>query len=158
MEITGKIQGLTKDITDNSFLLTIKTHDKNVINDCNNLKDNIKVLGYVSNPIKLLATSKVMLMTSRFEGTPMVAIEAQILGVPIVTTPVDGMVKIIIHEKNGYLLDKDNDIVDSLNYIINHPEKRKQMSQSACEMSKPFTDVREFKQSILKEYVACLNQ
>lgn len=53
MEIIGKIQGLTKDIADNSFLLTIKTYDKNVINDCNNLKDkdklNIKIKPYRKN-------------------------------------------------------------------------------------------------------------
>ena len=39
----------------------------------------------------MLHDSKVMLMTSLWEGTPMCAVEAMALGVPIVTTPTDGL-------------------------------------------------------------------
>ena len=45
---------------------------------------NVTFFGFRDNPIKILYCSKVMLMTSRYEGTPMSALEAQALGVPIV--------------------------------------------------------------------------
>lgn len=41
---------------------------------------NIKFLGFNSNPYKILANSKVMIMTSRWEGTPMCALEALSMG------------------------------------------------------------------------------
>ena len=56
------------------------------------LRENVKMLGFVKNPMGLLKRAKVMLLTSRFEGTPMCALEAMALGVPIVSTPTDGMI------------------------------------------------------------------
>ena len=59
-------------------------------------------------------------MTSRFEGTPMVAIEAQILGVPIVSTPVDGMKEIVTNGFNGYTSNDNNDFVEKCLLVINN--------------------------------------
>src|SRR6056297_1322552 len=66
-------------------------------------ENNISFLGFQSNPLKILNDSKVMVMTSRFEGTPMCALEAMALGVPIVTTPTDGLIDLIDDNVEGYL-------------------------------------------------------
>ena len=49
----------------------------------------------MSNPLRLLECSKVMIMTSKYEGLPMTVLEAMALGVPLVSTPVDGLKDII---------------------------------------------------------------
>lgn len=71
------------------------------------LLDNLFFLGFQFNPLKILYDSKVMVMTSRWEGMPMCALEAMALGVPIVGTPVDGLKQLIINGENGFLSSDD---------------------------------------------------
>ena len=82
------------------------------------LDKNIEFLGFVNNPLKIVQDSKVMLMTSRWEGTPMCALEAQCLGTPIVSTPTDGLVDIITDGINGNLSDNDDKLADQLCQIV----------------------------------------
>ena len=86
---------------------------ENYISD-NNLDNNIKMFGYKSNPYPILSKSKILIMTSIYEGTPMCALEAQALGKPIVATPVDGLKKIVIDGYNGFLTNDDDDFVDKI--------------------------------------------
>jgi glycosyltransferase involved in cell wall biosynthesis len=84
------------------------------------LSSNIELLGYLNNPLGLLKKVKLLVMTSRFEGTPMVALEAMTLGVPVVCTPVDGLKEIIINDVNGYMSD-DNEVLanEIIKYLTN---------------------------------------
>ena len=85
---------------------------------------NIDFLGFVSNPLKILHDSKVMVMTSRWEGTPMCVLEAMALGVPIVSTPVDGLKDLIENEKNAFLCDLDINLAEKILSIINDKNVR----------------------------------
>lgn len=77
---------------------------------------NICFLGYQSNPLIYLAYAKVMVMTSRYEGLPMTVLEALALGIPIVSTPVDGLLNVIDEGINGYLSDSNFQIAEYLHY------------------------------------------
>jgi len=92
------------------FFETLKKIIKN-----NNVENNIKLMGFLENPLDILKKSKVLVLTSIFEGTPMVALEAMSLGIPIVSTPTDGLVELIDHGVTGYLSKSDDDLI---NYII----------------------------------------
>ena len=72
------------------------------------LSDNVTFFGFRNNPFPILKKSKILIMTSIYEGTPMVALEAQALGKPIVATPVDGLKRIVFTNENGFLYD-DNE-------------------------------------------------
>jgi len=67
----------------------------------------IDMLGYSSNPYKIMKNAKILIMTSRWEGLPMCALEAMALGVPIVSTPTDGLREIVEDGKTGYLSDEE---------------------------------------------------
>ena len=67
------------------------------------LNDNVDFWGFTANPYKVLHDSKLMLMTSLWEGTPMCVLEAMSLGVPIVSTPTDGVKVIVESGKTGFL-------------------------------------------------------
>ena len=71
------------------------------------LEKNVELMGFRDDAIEIMAASEVMLMTSRWEGTPMVVLEAMALHVPVVATPVDGL-KEVVNEK--WLCDKDEDL------------------------------------------------
>jgi glycosyltransferase involved in cell wall biosynthesis len=51
-----------------------------------------------------LSKMDVMLLTSRFEGTPNVLIEAQMAGVPVITTPAGGAAETLRDGVTGYVL------------------------------------------------------
>lgn len=76
----------------------------------NHLENCIDMLGYISNPYKIMKNAKVLIMTSRWEGLPMCALEAMALGVPIVSTPTDGLKELVENGKTGFLSD-DNEIL-----------------------------------------------
>ena len=48
----------------------------------------------------------------------MVALEAQALGKPIISTPVDGMKKIIKNDYNGYLSENNVDLYNEIITVI----------------------------------------
>lgn len=89
---------------------------KEYINN-NNLNNNVFLLGFQTNPYVYIKNSKIMLLTSIYEGTPMCALEALCLGKPIVSTPTDGMKDLIKQGFNGFLSDKDDELI---NNIINY--------------------------------------
>lgn len=116
------------------------------------LQDQVSLLGYVSNPYKLLASSKTMVMTSVFEGTPMVALEAMALGVPIVSTPVDGMCDLIEHGFNGYLCDEDATFAKYVTEICMDDTKYQQLSQNASKRAMEINDVTQYRKQIEGAY------
>lgn len=119
---------------------------------CNelSLNGNVEFLGFQSNPLKIMHDSKVMVMTSRWEGTPMVALEAQALGVPIVSTPVDGLKDIIVDGKNGYLSDDNETIAHHLLEIVSDEELRRRLSKYSIQESNLYNDKKAYKDNLLK--------
>lgn len=117
-----------------------------------NLQDNVYFLGFQSNPLKILHDAKVMVMTSRYEGTPMVALEALALGVPIVSTPVDGLKDLIQNDTNGYISDNDLELANKILDICSSEKLRDRLSQNAVEGSKKYNDIQFYIEKIKKYY------
>ena len=95
------------------------------------LQENVHFLGFQSNPIKMVHDSKAMILTSRWEGTPMCALEAMALGTPIVSTPSDGMKDLLTDGVSGYLTDDDAVMAEDILRIIREPEHRQMLSVAA---------------------------
>lgn len=93
--------------------------------------NNIDLLGFLSNPYKVLQCSKVMVMTSLWEGTPMCALEAQAFGKPIVSTPVDGLCDLIKNGENGFLSDDDEILSEKLVELASSPDEYARLSAAA---------------------------
>lgn len=67
-------------------------------------------MGESSNLESIYANAKCLLMTSRYEGYPMVLIESLVSGTPIISYNCDtGPEEIIIDGKNGFLIDEGDD-------------------------------------------------
>ena len=73
---------------------------------------NIEFLGAKKNPYPYLAKSDCLLMSSDYEGYPVVFIESMILGKPIITTDVSDS-KIDVQGKYGIIVEKSEDGVYS---------------------------------------------
>ena len=116
------------------------------------LEDNVDFLGFRSNPLKILYSSSAMVMVSRWEGTPMCALEAMALGVPIVSTPVDGLKVLIDEGENGYLSDDDSELAEKLFSIINDPSLRARMSEYTLNKARVINDVDTYRTRLLEQY------
>lgn len=112
------------------------------------LDGNVQFLGFQSNPIKMVHDSKAMILTSRWEGTPMCALEAMALGTPVVSTPSDGMRDITDDGVNGYLTDDDNDMAEKLLKIMNDPEHRQMLSENTVKKFAQINDAPKYRQAI----------
>lgn len=128
---------------------------ENNIRDCISeygLENNIIMLGFQQNPLKILEDSKVMIMTSLWEGLPMCALEALALGVPIVSTPTDGLKVLVKDNCSGFLSDNDDVLAEAIVNILNDCELQIRLSKYAKEHSKSFNDINRYKCALNNAY------
>lgn len=116
------------------------------------LDSNLTFFGFCPNPLKILQGAKVMIMTSRWEGTPMCALESMALGVPIVSTPVDGLKKLIKNGESGYLSDDDEKIVNEIVRLITDDDLRSAYSSACKEISTKLNDINLYKTVLKNQY------
>lgn len=121
-----------------------------------NLDENIDFFGFQNNPLKILWSSKVMIMTSRWEGTPMCALEAIALNVPIVSTPTDGLKDLVKNDNIGYLSDDDNELVNKILYIINKDVKKNLYDTQISQININIKDLSVYKKTLLMFYRECI--
>ena len=122
---------------DDSFTTELKAHAEP-------LKERIIFAGFIpySNIPNYLQMADVAVIPSVWNDPfPTTVLEAQAIGLPIITTRRGGIPEEVT-EENAILLDTDEQFVDNLASAIldlyNHPEKRKQMSLTSLERSKFF--------------------
>ena len=116
------------------------------------ISENVHFLGFQSNPIKMVADSKAMILTSRWEGTPMCALEAMALGTPVVSTPSDGMKDLLTDGVSGYLTDDDEQMARDLLKIFSDPVHRQELAENAKQKFASINDADAYKQTILNCY------
>lgn len=116
------------------------------------LGSNITFLGFQTNPYKILHDAKLMIMTSLWEGTPMCVLEAMSLGVPVVSTPTDG-VKVVVENKNtGYLASDDNALVEACCRIVCDSNLKNAMSINSKKRAKELMNIEKYKERLFKVY------
>jgi Glycosyltransferase len=135
MIIGGSFFGNTND--EDQFIRSLKEKAKVI-------QDNIIFTGFIpyKNMPDYLQLSDIAVIPSIWNDPfPTTELEAQAMGLPIITT-LRGGIPEEVSEGNAILLETDDSFVNSLsNAIINlyeHPEKRKKMSEISIERSKLF--------------------
>ena len=116
------------------------------------IQEAVHFLGFQSNPIKMVSDSKAMILTSRWEGTPMCALEAMALGTPIVSTPSDGMMDLIDDGITGYLTDDDEIMAETLLKIMEDPQHRQELADNAKKKFASINDAPKYKEAIAACY------
>lgn len=117
------------------------------------ISQSIEFLGFKPNPLKILSDSKLMVMTSRYEGTPMCALEAMSLGVPIVSTPTDGLKDIIEHGKSGYLSENDEELVSYICNILLDKNLNNKLREESRLKAKEINNIEIYKKRLKEVYI-----
>lgn len=111
----------------------------------------VSFLGFKSYPFSMIKNSRLMILTSKFEGTPMTALESLSLGTPIISTKTDGMVD-LLNDKIGLLYDTNEEASDLIVDLLSNEEKIEKMSKSAVEFSTKYNDIKNYKSILESNY------
>lgn len=79
----------------------------------NNLEKSIELKGFLKNPYPILKNSKILCVNSKYEGYGMVAVEAIILGKPVVANNVGGIPN-IINDKCGKITNNKEEMIEEI--------------------------------------------
>jgi glycosyltransferase involved in cell wall biosynthesis len=121
------------------------------------IKQNVRFAGSVTKETlgAIIKAADVFVLNTAYEGLSHQLIEVMDIGTPIVTTSAGGNVELITNGVNGFLVEFNNaqELTESINYILNHPEARERITQSARGRSKKFS-----KETVILEIVAMLQE
>lgn len=116
------------------------------------LADSIRLVGFIDNPHGILAASRVLCMTSSWEGYGLVAAEALALGKPVVATPVGG-VPTIITGKEGRLCESVTEFADAIGSLLTDDGEYTAASNLALERASEIDNLGEYTEKIHRFYL-----
>ena len=94
--------------------------------------------------VDLLNKAKLLIHTSQFETFGLVAIEANAMGVPVLTDNNGSLIEIIENNKNGYLSENlvNREVNNFVHNLLNENQKFEEISLSCIEKSKKYDWVK----------------
>jgi glycosyltransferase involved in cell wall biosynthesis len=96
-----------------------------------NAQKNLKILGW-QEAKNILPIADIFLSTSENEGIPIVMIEAQLAGIPIVTTNVGSVPEVVLDNKTGILCDRsEKQLISGIKRIAEDKNLRNTFSKGA---------------------------
>ncbi|MDR4483455.1 MAG: glycosyltransferase [Nitrospirales bacterium] len=116
----------------------------------------VQMVGELSHgeALEILATFSVVVLTSRWEGLPILVLESMGMGVPVVSMNVSGLEEIIHHEVNGMLVEKrrGKDLADKVKIITNNEDLKISLIKMAQETIQEKFSIENMLASILGIY------
>ncbi|MDI6498962.1 glycosyltransferase [Leuconostoc suionicum] len=116
-----------------------------------NLDKVVQLLGFQSNPYPYIVASKISILTSKYEGFGLSALEAQLLGKPVVSTDVGG-IRAIVTEDTGLLTNKDDEFVNEIIKLLDNQHYYLEKQINAKNRSKKINDISEYVKKINRIY------
>ncbi len=109
----------------------------------------ISFLGWRSDPEDLIASADLLLMTSKNEGTPISAIQAQVLGVPVLSTNVGSINEIVFDGRTGFIAPFD---VEKFHELISRLSENKSLWKSLSREAKSLAHDRFSVHRLVKDH------
>ncbi|MFH2137710.1 MAG: glycosyltransferase family 4 protein [Candidatus Omnitrophota bacterium] len=100
------------------------------------LEDKVKLLGWRKDIETILPLVDVVVLTSLWEGLPMVLLEAMALAKPIVAYDAGGVSEILQDQINGYLIKQKDlgSLAEKTGYLLNNKTAARAMGQKGKEL------------------------
>ena len=162
------IKAIAKVITNHTNITCIIAGDGPLRNKLESLvletgiKNYVKILGAVEQDeiLKLYQQAHIFVLPSITasngdqEGIPVVLMEAQAVGLPIISTYHSGIPEVIMDGKSGFLVpEKDvNALADRLDYLIKHPEIWLEMGRCGRNFVEEKYDIKKLNQQLVEIY------
>lgn len=102
----------------------------------NNLENVVELTGAMENPYPILSQADVLVISSSYEAQPMVANEALILGVPVVTTNYDSAYEVIQNGENGLICENSSEaLYSAVKELLSNKELMLKLKKNAMAFS-----------------------
>jgi glycosyltransferase involved in cell wall biosynthesis len=124
-------------------------------------KENLPIqfLGWQREIEPVLAVTDLMLLTSLNEGMPVSLIEAQMAGIPVISTKVGSVSEVIQNSKSGYCLDyAPSEFAQKIQDIANNPILYNEFSASAKVNARQNFSLKRLVDNYADLYFKTLNQ
>ena len=111
--------------------------------DSLNVQDSVQINQPTKDIKEVFLNHSIVVMTSRYEGLPMVLLESQVMGLPMISYACKcGPRDIIQDGENGFLINEKDQVqfASKLTYLMEQNSLRKQMGLEAFENSKNFSE------------------
>jgi glycosyltransferase involved in cell wall biosynthesis len=104
------------------------------------LDKNVRLLGWRRDVEEILPCLTLFVLTSQWEGLPLVFLEARLSGLPIVATCVDGATDVIQEGLNGYLLPPGDveGMAERIIELLENPDRARKMGKAALALPRDF--------------------
>ena len=107
------------------------------------LTDNVSFIGVMKEEEKyaLIKSHKIVVLPSLKDYTPIILLEAQALGVPVIATKIGAIPEIVLDGETGLLVKADDpcELAKSIIMLIENEDLRRHFSARAREWAKKFT-------------------
>ena len=99
------------------------------------LEENVKLLGYRSDIVKILSITDIYLASSLREGLPVNVMEAMYMGLPIIAVDNRGHRELVQHNENGFIVEQnsamENNMSNYLNLLVNDKHLREKFGNDS---------------------------
>jgi glycosyltransferase involved in cell wall biosynthesis len=124
------------------------------------LAGRVDFLGFVDRRTVagLLRAASVVAIPSRFEGHPLVCLEAMLAGAPIVAAAIPGLPPELVHGETGLLVPPEDPTAlgAALAELAAAPERARTLGRAAAAAARRFPSWREVTARVLEEYALAL--
>ncbi len=131
--------------------------DGELLNECRKqvkelgLEGNIELKGFQENPYFFMKQSRLLCITSRWEGFGLVAAEANLIGVPVLSTMNAGCME-VLGEDSPELCATDDDFVEKIELLLSNRREWEQWSQRSLHRAEQFSSIDEYKAALTEIY------
>lgn len=118
------------------------------------IDDLVEFTGIRQDVHELMKISKIFVLPSRWEGLPMVVLEAMANGIPVIATSVGGVPEIIEDQVNGILVPRENSkmLADKIFFLLNNAIVREKLAKNAYEKVRSHYSMEIYTKAILNLY------
>jgi len=119
----------------------------------------VKFLGVRKDIEELMVSSKIFVLPSRWEGLPMVILEAMSRGMSIIATGVGGIPEVVENGKEGILISPEDPetLAQAINDLIENEELREKLGQAAYKKVKDKYSIEAYSTNMLDFYSSLVN-
>ncbi|MCX7705584.1 MAG: glycosyltransferase, partial [bacterium] len=105
------------------------------------LTENVSLCGFVENVYNYMVEFDMVVIPSRWEGFPVVALEAMVCGKPVIATDVGDLSEVVQHGTTGLIVEpeKPEKLADAILYLASNKKILDQMRENALRRVEKFS-------------------